>query len=156
MLEASVRQHLHEVGDFAAGAEAQRADNEADGGFGELGAQALDLGNGGVVKRLHAEEEFEFRSVHLAAVAGEPGVHARVDTFERLEDCDGRREGRGLADAFHGADEIARTPQRKQHVRHTGDREERRERLKCHGHGVSLTRGFTGWRRSGSSACGEG
>ena len=88
VLEAGVREHLDEVGDFAAGAEAVGALDEADVSVWKFDAEAGYLGDGGVFEGAYAEEELEVAGVVLLAVAGEGGVHAGVDAFDGLEDGD--------------------------------------------------------------------
>ena len=106
VLVARVREHLGEVGELAVGAEALGALDEADVDVRVVDAEAGDLGDGGVVERADAEEELEGAGVVLRAVAGEAGVHARVDALDGLEDGDAGGEGgvglRGLACARSG------------------------------------------------------
>ena len=52
VLVARVREHLGEVGEFAVGAEALGALDEADGDVREVDAEAGDFGDGGVESEL--------------------------------------------------------------------------------------------------------
>ena len=117
---ARLAQHLDQVAHLAGGAQPLRALDQPDRAFGELRAQPLDLGDGGVVQAAHAEQDLELARVLLAAVAHQAGVQARVHALHRLQDADVRRKRRAVCSCAQapppGVLEVARAPQRQQHV----------------------------------------
>ncbi len=88
-----VGNELREGADFAIGAEAVGALDEANGAIRKLLLQLLDGCDGGVVERGDAEEEFVGARVILAAVAAKGIEHAGVDALEGLENADAGEEG---------------------------------------------------------------
>ena len=130
-----VPNHLSEVADLAAGAEAFGADDEVDGDGGEVVAKALDEGDCGVVREADAEDELVGAGVLLTAVAGERLVHAIVDAFEGFEEGDAGVEGRcGGVGAADGAREGAGGEQSDDHVGQAAQREQEEHRFDCEGH----------------------
>ena len=99
---ARMRQHLDEVRDLAVGAERLRALDDADGVAGKLFLKPADSGDGGIVQRADAEEDFVFACIFLAAVAGEGGVHLVIEAVDRLEDADAGRVGGPRGGAGYG------------------------------------------------------
>jgi len=125
MVEQRVGQHLDEVGYLAVGAEAQGAEDEADGDVLELGDELADGGDGGIVFAGSAEDELKAAGVGLAAMAAEGLHHGGVKAFDGLEEGDGGgafRSEHGQVAAGVGAKTIG-GKEGEQGVSHAGDDE---------------------------------
>ncbi len=93
MAVAGKRRHLDQIADLAIVAEHLRADQQANLAVGKFPDQLLHGGHGGIGGFTDAEDQFVV-GIILQAVAAEGLIHLRIDAAQRLQDTDGRSDGR--------------------------------------------------------------
>ena len=86
MIEARVRKHLDETGDFAVRAENVWTDDELDAARGKLPTQHLDVGHGGIEGVGHAEDELVLAGILLQTVRAKRVELIRVGAAKGLKD----------------------------------------------------------------------
>src|ERR1700739_1667857 len=84
---------LRQRADFAIRAEARGTLDETNSAIREFALQLLHGGNGWVVRRRNAKEEFEFAEIVLVAMGAKGIEHAGIEALERFENRYAGSEG---------------------------------------------------------------